>query len=352
MDLVAVSTVADVGKLTGENRTLVKYGLVVLQKTRRMGLRTLYGLAGIKPETIDAWSIAFQITPRINAAGRMDHANAAYELLMSETPEDALRCARAIMSANIERQKVTERILAEAKRQIGSGEGKFFLSAYHADWPLGVVGLAAGKLAESYGKPVLLACNTEMGHLAGSIRSIRAFDVIPALREVSAHLLKFGGHPMAAGFSVADPDALDRVRQGLDDIARAKLAGVDTRPTLAVDLALPLAEVGWDLWGELADMEPFGESNPRPIFAAQGLPLVALDRVGNAGKHVRLTVRDEKNTPRAMIGFGISDQAATLEIGDRLDIAFELGVNQWNGNRELQLKIADFRLSEKEEPAT
>ncbi|MEK7606938.1 MAG: single-stranded-DNA-specific exonuclease RecJ [Patescibacteria group bacterium] len=348
LDLVAISTVADVGKLIGENRVFVKYGLIVLQKTRRLGLKKLYAKASIDPRSIDAWSIAFQITPRINAAGRMDHASSAFKMLMTETEAEAEEFASFLIRVNTERQKVTERMIEEAKRQIGAGEGKSFLSAYQEDWPLGVVGLVAGRIAEEYGKPTLIACKTPMGHLAGSIRSIPQFDVVPALHEAKSHMMRYGGHPMAAGFSVENIDIYGRLCQKLDEVARERLAGVDMRRTLRIDAELSLQEINWKLWGALESMEPFGEGNSRPKFAARRLSVVAVDRVGNGGKHLRLTVAGATGGRRKMIGFNFGDWARKIELGERVDVAFELGVNEWNGNRELQMKIADLRLSEKE----
>lgn len=349
LDLVAISTVADVGKLIGENRALVKYGLIVLQKTRRLGLQKLYSLAKIDPRSIDAWSIAFQITPRINAAGRMDHASSAYKMLMSETESEAEEFVSKLILVNTERQKVTERMMGEAKRQIGTGEGKFFLCAYQEDWPLGVVGLVAGRIAEAYGKPALIACKTPMGHLAGSIRSIPQFDVVPALHEAKSFMMRYGGHPVAAGFSIENFEAYGKLCQKLDDVAREKLAGADLRRTLRVDAEVLLQEVNWELWGALESMEPFGEGNPRPKFMARNLSVAAVDRVGNGGKHLRLTVAGSTGGTKKMIGFNLGDWARKLELGERVDVALELGVNEWNGNRELQMKIVDLRLSEKDQ---
>lgn len=342
LDLVAISTVADVGKLIGENRTLVKYGLMVLRKTRRLGLLKLYEVAGIKQAEIDAWSIAFQITPRINAAGRMDHANAAYKLLISQDEGEARQLALDLNKSNSERQQVTEKIINDAKKQMGDFK-KYFLSAYTKEWPAGVIGLAAGRIADEFYKPTMIGCENTNGQSVGSIRSIGQFNIIEALEESKDLMAKFGGHPKAAGFSLRDFSQWPLLVNHLEETAKMRLRGFDLRPALKIDTEISLVEANWDLCQILEMMEPFGEGNSQPKFLSTNVRIIKMDIVGNGQKHLRLNVADDSNLFYKMIGFSFGERSKSFSIGDKIDVVFELGVNEWNGNRELQLKIVDFR---------
>jgi single-stranded-DNA-specific exonuclease len=342
LDLVAISTIADVGRLIGENRTLVKYGLIVLQKTRRLGLLKLYEVAGLKQNEIDTWAITYLITPRINAAGRLNHANTAYRLLISNDENEAKQLAEELSQTNQLRQQETDRVVLEAKEQIGDGNGKYLLAAFKKDWSVGVIGLAASKLSEEFARPVLVACQNENGYIIGSGRSINQFDIVEALERVKGLMIKFGGHPKAAGFALKDREHWEMLVNHLEEMAKEKLTGFDLRPAIYVDAKLSLNEINWDLWRIIETMEPFGEGNPRPKFLLEGLTVVDLERVGNDGKHLRLLVTDERHLPYKMIGFCFGDWCEYLKIGDKINVVFELGVNEWNGNQELQLKIVDL----------
>ncbi len=349
LDLVAISTVADVGILKGENRTLVKYGLMVLNKTRRIGLQQLMAAAGIKPGVLDTWSIGWQISPRINAAGRMDHANNAFKLLSTTDTDEAAQLAAQLNQSNQLRQAETDRVLKEARSQIGDGENSPLLAAYHASWNPGVVGLVAGRLTDEFRKPVLVACKNEGGLIVGSARSIDQFNIVEALAAAREHILKFGGHPKAAGFSVADEYAWQHLVGALEERARVVLHEVDVRPTLFIDADITLSQISWEMVSAVAALEPFGEGNPRPRFLIHGVRVLGFDGVGNGGKHLRLTVTDENQQPKKMIGFNCGKWCENLKVGDLLDVVVELGVNEWNGNREIELKIVDLRFHERGE---
>lgn len=347
LDLVAISTVADVGKLLGENRTLVKYGLVVLNKTRRIGLQKLYDAAGIRAGTLDAYSIGWQIAPRINAAGRMDHANAAFELLMTNDVEEAQRLAQSLQASNAQRQKATEVAMKGARVQIGKVPAtSYLLAAYDPTWVAGVVGLVAGRLTEEFRRPVIIGTRNESGIITASARSIGEFNIIEALAESKEFLHKFGGHPRAAGFSVADETQLGKLIAHLQELAFKALHEVDVRPSLTIDADVTLTQVDWEFVAAVQQLEPFGEANPRPKFLIHGLEVVGFDGVGNNGKHLRLTATDETRRPRKMIGFNCGDWCTKLKRGDLIDVVVEVGINEWNGNREIELKIVDLRFHE------
>lgn len=345
LDLVAISTVADVGKLLGENRTLVKYGLVVLNKTQRAGLQKLFETAGIKAGSLDTYSIGWQIAPRINAAGRMDHANTAFALLTAQDPTEAEKLAQQLNNANTARQKETERTLKEAREQIMKSEAglPYLLAAYSPAWNPGIIGLVAGKLMEEFQRPVLIGTLSEAGTIVASARSISGFNIVEALAVSKEYLMKFGGHPKAAGFSVANEEQWNKLIAHLQKLAREKLHELDIKPTLHIDADITLDQVNWDLVETLQALEPFGEANPRPRFLLHGLEVLWASGVGNNGKHMRLTVTDERRRPQKMIGFNCGDWCNRLTAHDLVDLVVEIGVNEWNGKKEIELRIIDLR---------
>lgn len=361
LDLVSIGTVADCSPLLGENRTLVKYGLIVLNKTPRLGLKRLFATAGIgkngngvngngldqlpkQKGILNTYSIGFQIAPRINAAGRLDHANVAYELMITEEEAVAEKLAARLQAQNQERQKLTEQMLEEAKAQIKEQVGKNkLLFAIGQGWKTGVVGLVAGKLVELYYRPVFVMGRNK-GEIVGSGRSIPEFNEIKALQEVDKYLDRYGGHAMACGFTLKSIDDFYNFQNDLLKVANRELAGVDLSPEVEVEAEITLKELNWELFKELEQMEPFGDANPRPIFLLKKARVSDLSPVGVDNKHLRLIVSDGEIT-RKTIAFGFGDWYRQLKIGDNIDLVVELGVNEWNGNRELQLKVVDLRLA-------
>lgn len=349
LDMVAISTVADLMPLLGENRTLVKYGIVVMNKGRRLGLRQILKVARLWPEgaseaKINSHNIGFQIAPRINAAGRMNHANVAYKLLMSANEDEANKLALELNQNNRDRQLLTDRIIKEAIEQIGDvkPDDIKIISAFKSDWPLGVAGLVAGKLVEVYNRPVMI-----MGllndNIVGSVRSIPAFNFVAALMEVKDLFSKFGGHPMAAGFTLARNEDMGALVERLDQIIMRELSGKDLTPELKIDKEIGLSYVDWPLVSTLLNFEPFGKENPVPKFVTYNLKVQGMEAVGAQGKHLRLLVADDLGNIRKTIGFCFGHWCEKLKIGDRIDLVYEIEVNEWNGNRELQLKIVDLK---------
>ena len=345
LDLVAISTVADMVRLQGESRTLTRYGLVVLRKTRRLGLKKLIETAGLGFEHLDTYAISFQIAPRINAAGRMDHANAAYALLISENPTEADELARALNLTNTERQKVTEEMLLASCQQIGEIKpNQYVVTAFEPAWGLGLVGLVAGKLVQEYNRPALVMCETG-DKIAGSGRSgVGGFDLAAALTECKQYLIAYGGHKEAAGFSLSK-DKLEDFLKAFKAIAQRQLKGVDLTPTISIDLALPLSRADWDVQRLVDQLEPVGQQNPTPRFASYNLTVAELTPVGSTGQHLRLVLEGD-GVSRRFILFRQGDTSTRFAIGTRVDVVYEVGVNEWNGNRELELKVVDMRKSE------
>lgn len=344
LDLVAIATVTDVMPLSGENRLLETFGLLVLNKTRRPGLRKLVEIAGGTPGKLDTYSIGFQIGPRINAAGRMTHANEALRVLLEEDEARAGELADALNAANVARQRASDAMYREALEQVGELGDRKLVVAVADGWSPGLVGLVAGKLVSAYGCPVYVV-GRQGDKFVGSGRTVDGFDVTACLRAAAEHLDKFGGHPQACGFSVTGEERFASAVSAMRAYAERELSGTRLRPTLRADMEIDLADAAWPLFDQLQRMAPFGEGNPKPSFVARNLSVAGISTVGADGKHLRLSVTSPRGKMARMIGFGFGSWAEKARIGDRLDALFELGVNEWNGNRELQLRILDIKRS-------
>ncbi len=344
LDLVAMSVVTDMMSLLGENRTLVRYGLLVLRKTRRVGLRELVRAANLQLESVGTTEIGFMVGPRLNAAGRMDHASGAYQLLITTDAGEAAKLASDLNEHNTKRQQSTERIRSAARAQLGSAPAAPVLVVHDPVWPIGLVGLVAGKLMEEYGRPTLVIGRNEAGAIVGSGRSLEGFNIVEALGRLrERYLTRLGGHAYACGFTLRDAASLGAFTRELEAIAAEQLADRALEPTLAIDAAVRLEDANWKLLAELEQFEPFGIDNPRPRFLARGVEVLDAQTVGSNGKHLRLTCRHATPVVRKAIGFSFGEWQGRLRPGDKLDVVFEAGVNEWNGNREIQLKIVDLK---------
>jgi single-stranded-DNA-specific exonuclease len=357
LDLVAISTVGDMVPLIGESRTLVRYGLTVLNKTRNLGLRALLQTASLldengKPKrTFDTETISFQVAPRINAAGRMDHANVAFALLMAETAEEAKNFAQQLQKNNTDRQKLTEKLVNEARAQIKeTGQDKNPIILVEGEnWSAGILGLVASKIKEEFFKPTLvMGINKEL--VVGSGRSVPGFNLIGTLQSVPEFFHKYGGHPQACGFSLKSPAVLPEFRSAMIEKAAAGTKDIDLTPQIKIDTEVNLEDVNWKLFDILEKFEPFGSANDEPLYAARGLTIINIDPVGKDNKHLRLMVKHNSHMVRKTIAFGFGDPVKhpsnwsdSLKPGDKIDLAFSVSVNEWNGNRELQLMVADIQ---------
>ncbi|MBU4421461.1 single-stranded-DNA-specific exonuclease RecJ [Candidatus Parcubacteria bacterium] len=343
LDLVAISTVGDVMPLIDENRILVYYGLKVLNQTKRLGLRKLIEATGNNFGSLDAYSIGFRIAPRINAAGRLDHANAAVNLLLSEDEEEAMQMAESLNKTNSERQRLTDIIVNEAKFQIveDGQEKNYCLVAFKEGWRLGLLGLAAGKISQEFNRPVILLTEIN-GEIKGSVRGIDSFNVIKALQKIGELLGKFGGHPAAAGLTLKNKDLLPEFKEKMEELAKADLQDKELLSFIDVN-EVEIDDLNLDLAKEITKFAPFGNQNPRPIFCSQGVEICGADTIGNGEKHLRLTVKGCGIQKYKMIGFCFGQFCEALpKIGEKYDIVYEIGVNEWNGREELQLKIIDM----------
>ncbi|MFA6428122.1 MAG: single-stranded-DNA-specific exonuclease RecJ [Candidatus Buchananbacteria bacterium] len=346
LDLVAIATISDMCPLVGENRTLVRWGTIVLQKSKRLGLQELVKLMGNDLKKLEVWSVAWQIGPRLNAAGRLNHASTAYRLLITKDLAEAKKLALELEETNRERQKLTDKMAEEAKAMLGEvDDSRRILLLVKDDWPLGLVGLIAGRLSDQYNRPSLVACKNHEGNYVGSGRSITGFNLIQAIQECSELLLHAGGHSQAAGFTVADKFKLEEFFAKLDSLTQKQIKPEQMRAVIEVEMEVGLDKIDWALWEEISSFAPFGYANPQPVLLARGLKIESFQTIGKDNKHLRLLVSHGSQKIHKTIGFSLAKQAAGFKVGDKVDLVFELGVNEWNGNRELQLKIVDFLAS-------
>lgn len=343
LDLVAIGTVADMVELLGENRTLVHYGLTVLRKSRCLGLRALVSAAGVDIAAVAADTIGFALAPRLNAAGRMNHASAAYKLLVSNDPAEVRRLSGELNEQNRQRQALTESIRQAARSQVMPVGKRKLLFAFGEQWAVGVVGLVAGRLADEFGRPAVVVGKTADGSLVGSGRSVAGFNITEALQECTAHLSRFGGHFYACGFTVKSEPDLSAFQKRMEDLAAAAFTDQEVAAVLPIDAEIDLAEATFALLEQLQRLEPYGQGNPRPRFVSRGLTVSAVSPVGTSGRHLRVMVSQHGRPEVAkLIGFSIIGRIPKIVAGDTVDVVFEIGENVWNGNRELQLKIVDL----------
>lgn len=343
LDLVAIGTIADMMDLIGENRTLVKWGLIVLQKARRTGLKKLLEIMNSQPSDIDERVVGWQIAPRLNAAGRLNHASSAYQLLITEDDQEAQKLAAELNQTNTERQKITDKITLEAKELLGEIIDQKILIVVGNNWPTGVVGLISGRLTDEFHRPSLVISRYK-GEIIGSGRSIAQFNIIEALQQGNDFLSRYGGHSQACGFTVKDEESLPNFIKKITQLAEKQLTNQDLLPLINIDAEVTLEEINWKLWQDLEQFIPFGEGNPKPRFLAKNLGVVEIQTVGQDGKHLRLMVNHRTAIVRKTIGFCFGEWCKRIKRGDSIDMVFEVDINVWNGNQELQLKIIDLKL--------
>lgn len=350
LDLVALGTVADVVPLVGENRLLVKQGLPRLAQSPRTGIQQLLKVCGLEGKPLSTYHIGFIVGPRLNAAGRMDTAQGAFELLTTSDPLRAYELSRYLHRLNYERQQEEGRTLEEALRRMGaecdlSREPGIVLAS--EEWHIGVIGIVASRLVERFHRPtVLIAVEGEEGK--GSARSIPPFPLHEALHQCRDVLLKCGGHAQAAGLSL-EARRIGEFRRRFNEVARAWLKEEDLRPVLEIDALVAPRALDGRLYQELEALGPFGPGNPRPVLACRGLRIRHIQPLGPDRKHLRLVVEAEGRLWEG-IAWRKAAWAEALREGDWVALAFTLRQDDWHGETRLQLEVKDVRRME--EPCT
>ncbi|MBE6766415.1 MAG: single-stranded-DNA-specific exonuclease RecJ [Ruminococcaceae bacterium] len=339
-DLVALGTVADVMPLRGENRIFVREGLMYINDTARIGMAALITVAGLEGKTLRAGNLAFNLGPRINAAGRMGDASRAVKLLCSDNTEEAHMIASEIDAENAARQQIEQQIEKEAIKTIeerGYMHDRVIVCS-GSGWHKGIVGIAAARLVERYGKPVIML-STEGDISVGSGRSVDGFSLFDAINKASDFLIKFGGHELAAGLTVKTED-IERLRDCVNTYARKQPL---CAPQLILDCKLRPEALSVELAEELAALEPFGKGNQNPLFGVYSLKIERITPIGN-GKHLRMLFSRDGSVIQALM-FGKTEENLPYEVGDTVDIAVTLEVNEFRGEKNLSVTIRDIRPS-------
>ena len=337
LDLVALGTVADMMPLLGENRYLVKQGLKVLSKNRRPGIREISTLAGINSDSIGAEEISWTLAPRLNAAGRLEHALTSYKLMVTESTEEAQDLSILLEEQNAERQKMTSRSLAKAKEQVQAKGITPLLIASDPDYPPGIIGLVAGRLSEEFYRPSIVIKVGEKSS-NGSCRSIPEFNIIKALNECHDLMSDFGGHARAAGFTMPTKN-LSKLEERLNILAEEQLEGLDLRPRLDIDAEMTLSQMSGNTWQSIQNLAPFGMGNPIPTFLSRSVEVIDCQTMGNNGGHLRLKLRQNGVNWEA-VAFGLGE--CSKEMQSHIDIVYNLRLEHWRGEERLRLNIQDL----------
>ena len=340
LDLVVTAIAADIVPMEGENRTLSFFGLAQLRQNPRPGIQSFLGTLK-KPVTIT--DLVFKVAPRINAAGRMDHALVAVDLLTTKDHNEVKKIAAAIEQFNTDRRATDERITQEALDQIKQRNEEDFPATvvYATDWHKGVVGIVASRVIENYYRPTVVLTQSGENYV-GSVRSVKGFNVYNALEACKAHMIQFGGHKYAAGLSLKKAQLM-AFKTAFEKQVEATILPEQKTPVITYDLVLPIEEVNHKLYRIVAQMAPFGPKNMRPVFCSTNCIDSGQSKiVGQDQSHLRLSVQTA-NGPLVGIGFGLADHFEYIKSGAAFDLLYMLDENEWNGTRSLQLKIKAIR---------
>jgi single-stranded-DNA-specific exonuclease len=340
LDLVALSTIADVVPLQDENRVFVRDGLAQLSRGVRCGLRALKQVAGVT-KACTAETVAFKLAPRLNAAGRLDDAIKGIQLLTTDSESEAKQLAESLDQMNRDRQQIEAEIMLDAVAQVEAGAVPGAIVLASRRWHLGVVGIVAARLVERYHRPAIVIAVNEQGVGKGSARTVPGFDLYESLAACRDLLLAFGGHPSAAGVTLQERD-LPAFAERFASVAGSWAHETQHVPTLHVDSEVRLDEVTLRLLQEIETLHPFGAGNPEPMFAGKRLEIMNARVVGET--HLKMTLRQGRSMPFDSIGFGLKSlEAQGLSLRTPVDVAFTPELNHWNGLDRIQLRIRDIR---------
>ncbi|MDX2033292.1 MAG: single-stranded-DNA-specific exonuclease RecJ [Blastocatellia bacterium] len=341
--LTAIGTIADMVDLAeGENRAIVKFGLTALsERSSNPGLRALLKLSGVS-DPVTTFDIGFRLGPRINAAGRIAHANSVLSLFDARTDDEAVRIAQQLDALNSERQHIQFLLLEKLKKQVeeqlsDADRALVFAGSEAEGFHRGVIGIACSKLVEMTGRPTFICAINDEGVAHGSARSINGFHLVEALDSVSDALVKYGGHPMAAGFTVA-AGRIDELRDRLNRYAAERLSAEDIGRVLTADAELTAEQATVELARALARLEPHGIGNPQPTFLLRRLPVRSVQILKE--KHLKLTIGKDRNTLDALWWNAAEFQQA-LPPTSSVSLMCRIEINRWNGRETCQLKVLD-----------
>lgn len=348
LEVAAIGTIADLVPLVGENRLLASKGIKKMKQTTRVGLKALLQKCGVELHTITEETVGFSIGPRINAVGRLDNADPAVHLLMTEDVEEAKMLAEEMESYNKERQQIVTKITEEAIKQVEEKyppkDNSFIIVEGH-DWNAGVIGIVASRLVDRFYRPtIVLSLDEEKGQAKGSARSIAGFDLFENLSECRDILPHFGGHPMAAGMTLNIKD-VEELRQRMNQKAAQKLTEEDYTPITDVDIECRVDEVTLETIEQLEMLSPFGVANPKPKVLVKGVLPQQIRQIGNKSNHLKLVIEQEGSSLDC-VGFGFGETYHHISPGASLDVLGELSINEWNNFRKPQVFLKDIRVPE------
>jgi single-stranded-DNA-specific exonuclease len=341
LDLVVLATVTDLVTLVGENRYLVKEGLKELNDSSRVGIQEMVKLAGLKPGELGAEDISWVLGPRLNAAGRMNNASTSYRLLTTQSSEEARLLAQELEMKNAERQRLTSEVLSRAKEKLTAKLDLPLLVESDESYSVGVIGLVAGKLVDEFHKPAIII-NLGPESCQGSCRSIAEFDIVSALTECHDLLVAYGGHPLAAGFTVPRQN-LAHLEQKLLRLAAQRLGDLELRSELVIDAELPLATFSGETFNLMQNLSPFGRGNPQPTFLTRQVDVLECRNFGKQGEWLRLKLKQGNVTWQAV---DFESQKKPQEVPSPVDVVYNLEKSRWSGEEVLRLNLLDFAPSQ------
>ena len=342
LDIACVGTISDVVPLVDENRVIVKLGMLLLKQTKNLGLKQIINNAHFKE--FNSMSVAFGITPRINACGRLGHQDEALELFTTDNQGKATELAKKMDEYNIQRQLEEKRIYDEAitllQEETQTNGITNCIVLGHENWNPGVIGIVSSRITEKFYKPSILVC-FDKDIAKGSGRSIEGFDLHKALMECDKYLTNYGGHSLAAGLSLNRKD-FEKFKNMINEYAEKNIKDEDLIPTINIDLKLEDSQLNIEDVEELKLLEPFGQSNEEPIFMITNLKVVSIKTLSD-GKHLKLYLKNQNYLDA--IGFNLGERANELKIGDTIDIVGNLNINEFNNTKKVQMLLKDFKVT-------
>lgn len=344
LDLVALGTVCDIVKLTGENRANVYWGIEVMKKQRRTGLKALMAVANIDKADISAKTLGFVFGPRINAAGRMETASLALDMLISKNGDDALNKANYIDNLNSHRRQMQDDIFKEACKIALDYKDDDVLVINGKNWNHGIIGIVAAKILEKFKKPVYILAEDDNGETKGSARSFGDFSAADAVRAADDIIIKGGGHAAAAGVTLKN-DKISDFRQRVNEFYSSLQLNNQERYLLPkADVEIDdFSEINEDLVGKIATMEPFGNGNPEPVIKITAADIVNVQHMGTDGQHIKLSARDSDGAVIRMLAFNAPENFL-CKPGDTASIWFRPVINEWQGIRSVEGELLHLQL--------
>lgn len=346
LDIVIIGTIADLVSLTGENRLITKLGIRKMKSTTNVGLQALLKLAGVNSNSINEETVGFVLGPRINAAGRLESADIAVDLLLTEDPEEASSIAEEMDQLNKQRQAIVNTITEEAIKEV---EENFPISENSVlvigkeGWNAGVIGIVASKLVDRFYRPtIVLSFDKEKGLAKGSARSIAGFDLFQNLSTCREILPHFGGHPMAAGMTLKIDDVAE-LRRRLNDLAKEQLTDEDYIPIVKIDSAVALEDIDLSSIEELQMLSPYGVDNPKPKVLINEVALSTIRKIGSEQNHLKVTL-EESTSKLDGVGFGLGHLYDHISPNAKLSVIGELAINEWNNIRKPQIFLSDLAI--------